>query len=207
MRLPFGNVAFAPNCQLIGREMTPDFAILRPAIYLRGELAGLRAPLRADAGTADVWYEGPVPLLPEAAESMLVASERVPWGNNPVIRLMIVALDSSETLGSVLIHRSADRTSRLTLTVGERVPMRAQVEGEALGLVVSWLLNEIGVMTVTIRVPADEMSMLAAAEAAGMRTAVRLREHVARPGGRVDVLTMERVNEGWGRRWRSGDHD
>lgn len=187
--------------------MTADFTRLPPAIYLRGALTGLRAPLLADAGDASIWYEGDVPLLPDAAESLLVAGERVPWGNNPNIRLIIVALDSGETVGGILVQRSANRTSRLTVTVGERVPMRAQVQAEVPGLVVPWLLEEVGLMTVTIAVPADETSMLAGAEAAGMRIAVRRREYVVRPGGRVDLLTLERVNEEWGRQWRSDDHD
>lgn len=186
--------------------MIEDGSGLPPAIYLRGELVGLRAPLRADAGDASVWYEGDPPLLPEAAESLLVAGERIPWGNNPTIRLMIVALDSGEIMGGLLVHRSANRTSQLTLTVGERVPQRAQVQAEVLRMVVPWLLNEVGLMTVSIRIPADETSMLNAAEGAGMRTAVRLREYVVRPGGRVDLLTMECVNAEWGRRWRSHDH-
>jgi RimJ/RimL family protein N-acetyltransferase len=186
--------------------MIEDGGGLPPAIYLRRDLVGLRAPLRADAGDASAWYEGEAPLLPDAAESLLAAGERIPWGKNPTIRLMIVELDSGEIVGSLLVHRSASRTSQLTLIVGERVCQRAQVQAEALRLAVPWLLNEVGLMTVTIRIPADETSMLDAAEGAGMRTAVRLREYVVRPGGRVDLLTLERVNEEWGRRWRSHDH-
>ncbi len=186
--------------------MVEDGSGLPPAIYLRGKLVGLRAPLRADAGDASVWYEGDPPLLPEAAESLLAAGERIPWGNNPTIRLMIVALASGEIVGGLIVHRSASRTSQLALTVGERVPQRAQVQAEVLRLAVPWLLNEVGLMTVTIRIPADETSMLTAAEGAGMHTAVRLREYVVRPGGRVNLLTMERVNEDWGRRWRRHDH-
>ena len=186
--------------------MTPDDALLPPAIYLRGDIIGLRAPVRADAGYVDIWKEDDTPLLPEAAESLLIAGERVPWGNNPVIRLMIVGLDSGETLGSLVVHRSGNRTSRLTLTVGADVQRRAQIERDALGLAVPWLLNEIGLMTVTIQVPADETTRVSAAEAAGMSIAVRLREYIARPDGRTDLLTLERINEEWGQRWRRGDH-
>jgi RimJ/RimL family protein N-acetyltransferase len=65
---------------------------------------------------------------------------------------------------------------------------------------VPWLLDELALMTVKIRIPADDVALIAAAERAGMRQAVRLREAIARPQGRVDLLMFERVNAQWGRR-------
>ena len=61
--------------------------------------------------------------------------------------------------------------------------------GDILTLVVPWLLEEIGLMTVVLETPADDDAMISAAEAGGMSIAVRRREHVVRPGGRVVVLT------------------
>lgn len=183
-----------------------EFASLPPAVWLRGDLVGLRAAVRSDAGEADAWYGGERPLTPDAAEALLVLGERVPWGNNPVLRLMIVALVEGTVLGAVVIYRTQDRTSRVELTIGANVDIRAEIEREVLGLVVPWLLGEVGLMTVKMRIAADDLSLISAAEQAGMRQAVRLRESILRPTGRVDLLMFERVNQEWGRSWKeAGD--
>lgn len=185
--------------------MNPDFASLPPAVWLRGKMIGLRAVIRADAGDVDLWYEGSPPLTPDEAEARLVSGERIPWGNNPIIRLMIVSLEGSEALGGVVVTRSQSRTSDIVLTVGRRAANREEIEREALGLIVPWLLNEVGLMTVKMRIPADESSILAAATLTGMREAVRLREYVVRDVGRADLLIVERVNRQWGRPWKAED--
>jgi RimJ/RimL family protein N-acetyltransferase len=162
-----------------------DFVSLPPAIWLRGQVIGLRAPVRGDAGEVDTWYAGDPPLTPDEAEALLVAGERVPWGNNPVIRLMVVSLVEGTVVGGVVITRSQNRTSRIEITLGARVDEREEIQLEVLGLIVPWLLDELGLMTVKIQMPADDVALIAAAEHAGMRQAVRLREAIARPQGRV----------------------
>lgn len=186
--------------------MNPDFDSLPPAVWLRRTMIGLRAVVRTDAGDVDAWYEGSPPLTPDEAEALLVAGDRIPWGNNPVIRLMIVSLEEGEVLGSVVISRFQSRTSQIVLTIGQRAVNRPEIEREALALVVPWLLDEVGLMTVKMRLPADETSLIAAALHAGMREAVRLREYVARDDGRVDVLMFERVNRQWGQPWKVVDN-
>lgn len=183
-----------------------DFVSLPPAVWLRGDLIGLRAPVRSDAGEVDAWYAGDPPLTPDAAEALLVAGERIPWGNNPVVRLMIVGLVEGSVLGSVVVYRSQSRTSRVELVLGSRIEDRGEIQHEVLELVVPWLLGELGLMTVKIRIPADDTSLIAAAGQAGMRQAVRLREAIARPTGRVDLLMFERVNPQWGRSWKEAHH-
>lgn len=172
--------------------------ILAP--WLTGSRVGLRAPVLEDAAAIAAWCDDtPLP-LPGAAEEMLAREERVPWGKNPAARLMIVSLQDHSVQGSVVIERTQGRTSRISLVVGGRGIDRPAVQHEVLGIVVPWLLGEMGLMTVTMRIPADDTALLAAADAAGLREAVRLREFVRRESGRVDMLIVERVNEAWGRR-------
>jgi hypothetical protein len=54
-------------------------------------------------------------------------------------------------------------------------------------------------MIATIDVAADESTVIDTASEIGMNEVVRLREYVARPNGRVDLLMFERVNLSWGR--------
>jgi len=191
----------------MGRFERQDFAMLPPAVWLRGDLVGLRAAVRSDAGEADAWYEGGPPLTPDQAEGLLIASERIPWGNNPNLRLMIVSLPDGGVVGGLMVYRSQGRTSRLELTMGRPVANLAAMEREVLGSVVPWLLDEVGLMTVKIRIPADALSLIDAAKQAGMRQAVRLREFVARGQERVDLLMFEKVNPDWGRPWKEARHD
>lgn len=170
------------------------------APWLTGPRIGLRAPVREDAGDVAAWC-GDTPLpLPDAAEEMLVREERVPWGKNPAARLMIVAVGDGSVVGSIIIERTMNRTSQVSLFIGGRNVDTASIQRDVVGLVVPWLLGEIGLMTVKMRIPADETSLIEAVEAAGLREAVRLREFLRRDTGRVDMLIFERVNDGWGHR-------
>jgi hypothetical protein len=167
------------------------------AAWLSDEVIGLRAPLIDDAGEAERWYEGPSGSR-EDVEIELRRQERIPWGRNPTIRLIAVELATGSILAGVVVDRSANRTGRLTVTCldGEE---RATVLSRIFSLLLQWLFDEVGLMTAVLRVPADDAAMIRAAEAAGMRVAVRLREHIRRKGCRVDLLELERVNMDWGR--------
>lgn len=169
--------------------------------YLRDERFGLRAPNLDDADSACAWYEGPFPLSSETARNLLAEQETIPWGANPTIRLMVVDLATSTVVGGALVERTDNRVSDLRITVGgpelsheEHQRMRAAV----LGLVAPWVMNELDLMTTRIDVPADEAILIDAAIQLGMLEAARLREHVARPTERVDLLMLELVDRDWG---------
>lgn len=181
---------------------------LRPvAMYLRDARYGLRAPSLDDAGQASAWYEGHVPISPDTARDLLAEQETIPWGANPVIRLMVVELDTGDVIGGALVKRDDNRVSELTITVGgpdwsgER---RQQISAAVLRLLVPWVMQELALMTTRIDVPADETTLIDTARQLGMTEAVRLREHVARADGRVDLLMLELVNDAWGRGVREG---
>lgn len=167
------------------------------AAWLSDEVIGLRAPLIEDAAEAERWYEERS-VSGEDVENELRRQERIPWGRNPTIRLVAVELATGAILAGVVVERSANRTCRLTVTCidGEE---RVTVLDHIFSLLVPWLFDEVGLMTAVLRVPADDAAMIRAAEAAGMRVAVRLRQQIRREGGRVDLLELERVNIDWGR--------
>jgi hypothetical protein len=168
-------------------------------VYLQTERIGLRAALLSDAVDVDIWHPQPEPLSVEGAAQLLKAGERIPWGGNPVIRLMAVRPGSGEVVAGVVITRSANRTSTIELSCPHADPNRPAILRDMLGLLLPWLLDELGLMTVVIETPEDDEALLEAATAAGMTIAVRRREHILRPADRVDLLQMERVNLDWGR--------
>jgi hypothetical protein len=172
------------------------------AAYLRDGTYGLRAPVLEDADCAVAWYEGAFPTSSETARELLIGQETIPWGMNPTIRLMVVDLASGEVVGGALVERQNDRVGKLAITAGG--PDRAG-EGEqrlrvaVLRLLVPWVMGELNLMVAVIDVPADEEILIEAARELGLLEVVRRREHIARPSGRVDLLTLERVNRRWGR--------
>lgn len=187
-------------------EIQPPLIDEPTALYLRGTTVGLRAPLRDDAGFVNAWHEGPRSLTPDEAEALLHKEERVPWGYNPTLRLMIVEHETRDVVGSVVVERSAQRTCKLTVTVDVRHPRQAGIQHEAVTLIVPYLIDEISLMVVTMTLPADADALIRAAKDAGLKEVVRLREFIRRDNCRIDLLTLERVNWNWGRPPGAEDH-
>jgi len=70
-------------------------------------------------------------------------------------------------------------------------------KGEALALVVRWLVDECHKPIVHVDLPASEVPAIAAIEAAGMRQTARFREKRFIAGAWVDELVYEYANPGW----------
>lgn len=170
------------------------------ATWLRDGAIGLRAPSLDDADHVAAWYEGAFPIAPDTAGELLREQETIPWGANPTIRLMIVDLQTQDVVGGALVEHADRRVSEIRITVGGPAPSpeRQRISAVVLRLLVPWVMDELDMMTTRIDVPADETILIAAALGLGMREAVRLREHIARPSGRVDLLMLELVNPAWG---------
>lgn len=175
--------------------MTPN---LEPARWLATDRVGLRAPELPDTDHADAWYIGERDPDPGSLERELRRRESIPWGGNPVITLVAVDLRDKRIAGGVVATRSANRMADVRVHVPNADPDRDLLLRDILGLAVPWLLHEVGLLTVVLGTPADDTGLVDAALAAGMVEAVRRREHVVRPGGRVDLLQLERVNWKWG---------
>ncbi len=188
--------------------MDTESSSLPVAVYLRNDRLGLRAPARDDAARANAWYEGHFPVTPQVAEDLLVEQETIPWGNNPTIRLMVIDLETGAVVGGALVERTDNRVSKLRITVGavDRSDIeRQRIRSDVLRVLLPWVMDELDLMIATIDVPADESTVIEAASEIGMNGVVRLREYVARPNGRVDLLMFERINLSWGQ--GGADHD
>jgi RimJ/RimL family protein N-acetyltransferase len=184
------------------RAVDTESSSLPVAVYLRNERLGLRAPVREDAAHAGAWYEGTFPVTPQVAEDLLVEQETTPWGNNPTIRLMVIDLETGGVVGGALVERTDNRVSKLRITVGaanRSDDERQQTRADVLRILLPWVMDELDLMIATIDVAADESTVIDTASEIGMNEVVRLREYVARPNGRVDLLMFERVNLSWGR--------
>lgn len=172
------------------------------AIYLQDGRFGLRAPVPEDAEYAGAWYEGAFPISAEAAREHLAEHETLPWGINPTIRLIVVELDTGSVVGGVLVERQNNRVGKIVIVAGRPDPASEaaqRVRAAVLRMVVPWMMGELNLMTAVIDAPADETVVIEAARELGLVEVVRLREHIARPSGRVDLLMLERVNRRWGR--------
>ena len=104
--------------------------------------------------------------------------------------------------GGAIVERQDNRVGKLQVTAGgpDRAGEPAQrVRAAVLRLLVPWVMGELSMMTAVIDVPADEAIVIDTARELGLVEVVRLRDHIARPDGRVDLLMLERVNRRWGR--------
>jgi RimJ/RimL family protein N-acetyltransferase len=168
------------------------------ASYLSGRNIGLRAPALDDAESIATWDDGSLPRNPDAGREMLRRTEQTPWGNAENLRLMIVDLSVGNVVGSVMIERQQDRIGRIRIAAAPLLPAdrRDAIEGEVLDLVVPWMRDELDLMVLVLDIASDRAAVLARPAEHGFREVVRLREHILRPHGRVDLLLRDRRNLG-----------
>lgn len=172
------------------------------AVYLQDGRYGLRAPVPEDAEHAWAWYEGAFPISSETAREYLVEQESIPWGGNPTVRLVIIDLGTDAVVGGALVERQNNRVGKLKIVAGRPEPSSEaaqQLRAAVLRMLIPWMMGELNLMTAVLDVPSDETVVIAAAHELGLVEVVRLREHIARPSGRVDLLMLELVNRRWGR--------
>ncbi|MEJ7763473.1 MAG: hypothetical protein WKF80_11840 [Thermomicrobiales bacterium] len=152
-----------------------------------------------DAESASAWLPLPFPLSRERAETTLRDANAAPWGHQDPLDLLVCRRADGVVLGAFRLTGLAGRVGTCRLTIG---PVVAADEGDAIRtdlipVMVRWMRDELGLMTVGMWLPSDDGSGIAAAGSTGMTLAVRLREHVDRPGGRVDLLRFEAVGKPW----------
>jgi RimJ/RimL family protein N-acetyltransferase len=168
------------------------------AVYLTGERIYLRAPTRADVDAAVAWLETPFPVNQPAAEEHLKAEE-----SNPYVprerHYVIVRRQDDRIVGGVTerVHRALAYELRFHLAPWLDASEADVLRGEALSLLVPWIIGERDAMALAFETAADQPATIAAANALGMRQGARLRRFVARPEGRVDLLIFEALNPDW----------
>ena len=169
------------------------------AHYLRDDAIAFRPPEEEDAERSAAWYEGTFPLSTAQALKVLRKSETVPWGNNPKVRLICGRIDGSEVVGGVVIDREGQRVDDLKITPSRFLEPRDRhdIATRILRVLTRWLIEEVAVQSIVVRVPADHQHLMNAAESLGFRQTARYREHELRPHGFVDLLVYQLLNPNW----------
>ncbi len=175
---------------------------MRPP-YLSTERLTLRAMVAGDAAIATSWFPAPFPVSAGQAGRWLTDAHRSsPWDDPATLWLAIVRHESDGdrssdgVVGAVRLLHPRARASELSvhlaphLTPGEADALQAKV----VRLVVPWGRDELEAMVLTLSIGSDQPVSIAAAEGLGMIQAVRLREHLARPGRRADLLWYQALN-------------
>jgi RimJ/RimL family protein N-acetyltransferase len=166
---------------------------LRPA-YLTGARLYMRALLLDDKAHAAAWHPSPFPINAARAEEYI---KNVHKGESPrTFQFVIARLENDEIVGGLKLWTTF-RVGNLTFQMAPWLPDADELRAEALGIAVRWLRDDFELMTISVSLPADAPHSLAAAEQAGLRQNARLREALARPGGRVDELMFEALNPRW----------
>ncbi|MBA2520136.1 MAG: GNAT family N-acetyltransferase [Chloroflexia bacterium] len=165
--------------------------------FLVGEKLYLRAPEAGDANYALAWHPSPYPIIRQRAEKIL--KEEFPKdGDKRLVHLIACRRSDDIPVGAAAYDTRVRRTAYVKLhadpTLGDGA---AAVKAEILGILVPWLSAETKKMVVWAELDAPTPELLAAADAAGMRPAVRLREAIWQNGARHDQWVYERLHPRW----------
>jgi RimJ/RimL family protein N-acetyltransferase len=169
---------------------------MRPP-YLTGERVYVRALLATDKDTAIAWHGGPFPINAVRAETVLREAYHTPGWRRERWRLGIARRDTDVLIGGLTLSVSHWRRAWLDLQLAPMLDDPDAWRAETLRLVIPWLRDEGEFMTVTVAIEADQPATVAAADALGMVQVARLRERVARPGGRMDQFRYQALNPRW----------
>jgi RimJ/RimL family protein N-acetyltransferase len=165
------------------------------AIYLTGECVYLRALTNADNEIATAWFDSPFPIDATRAGTWLKETQRDPNASRR-LDLVIARLADDGAVGGATL-RTDFRIGTLQFHMAPALADADALRAEALRLLIPWLRDDLELMTVIARIAADEPATIAAAEALGMTPNARFREHVARPGHRVDMLMYQALFAPW----------
>ena len=169
------------------------------AIYLTGELIYLRAMVASDKDHAAAWFPGPFPIDASRAEAFLKESHENLFARERDFAIVRRSLD--EITGGAHVSMTGNH-ARVRLRTAPWVTDGASLRAEALDLLARWLVDESEHVTATFEIPADDAEVIERAQALGLVHGARLREFIARPGGRVDLLLMQKLNPYWVERER-----
>lgn len=160
--------------------------------YLTGKRLSLRAPVKADADVAAAWYPGIFPVGAVRAEAYLKETVKTAWWPGRELLLVIERVVDGQVVGGVVVEHPTGPGAVVTLTLAPHLgPDDADAtQSDTVRLLVPWLLHEAEVLTVTVEIGSDQPRSLTAAKDLGMETQIRLREFLARPGGRADLLQI-----------------
>lgn len=167
------------------------------ARYLTGERVYLRALVAEDQESVATWFAGPFPSNATQGERWLKEVHAdAGWGNKPRY-LAIVRVEDDAPSGGISLTVRGDRRGLLHFAMAPWLAEADALRAEALRLLVPWVRDDLELMTLDLYIAADEAVTKAVAEELGLRESARLREFVARPGGRVDRILYQVLNAPW----------
>lgn len=167
------------------------------ATYLTGETIYLRALTEADKETTGAWYPGSFPINAARAEDWLREAHTDIWGTNKARHYVIAQVADDAPIGGATLAVRGGRRGFLAFSFPLWRDDADALRAEALRIIVPWVRDDLELMVLILHVAADETATIAAAEALGMERTARMREFVARPGGRVDQVLYEAHNAPW----------
>ncbi len=181
--------------RLNNSALSPDTKELRlRAIYLTGEMVYLRAFVLDDKERAIAWFPGPFPVNATRAEEWLKETHKNPWGR--IKHYAICRVNGDDIVGSTKVWHDF-RHAMVTFDMAPLVEDADTLRADAIGIMTRWLRDEGEHLTVTFALASDEHASIAAAESVGCIETARFREHIARPGCRVDKLFFQALNPRW----------
>jgi RimJ/RimL family protein N-acetyltransferase len=164
------------------------------ATYLTGDRIYLRAMTLDDKDHAPAWFDSPFPIDTARAESFLKDEHKDLSARQRY--LIIASTETDEVIGAVHMYTNG-RVAEVWFVTAPWIDDADGIRADALQLVVPWLRDEATMATTDVQIHADHVKTIAAAEELGMRLGVRLREHIARPGHRVDLLKYQALGPAW----------
>jgi RimJ/RimL family protein N-acetyltransferase len=164
------------------------------ATYLTGERVYLRGMTLADKDHATAWFDGPFPIDATRAEEFLKDEHKDLSSRE---RHLIIGLTDTDEIAGCLHIYTNGQTADIWFSMAPWLDDADSLQADTLRMVIPWLRDEATMITTDLEVPADESRTIAAAEELGMQLAVRLREHIARPGHRVDLLLYQAPGPAW----------
>ncbi len=167
------------------------------AAYLTGAQVYLRALVADDKATVATWFAGPFPSNATQGERWLKDVYSDEWGANRPRYLVIVRAEDDRPIGGVALTVRENRRGLVHFAMAPWLAEADALRAEALRLLVPWVRDDLELMTLELYLAADEATTRAMAEELGLREGARLREFVARPGGRADRLLYQALNTPW----------
>ena len=176
-------------------------------LYLSSDQLYLRAMIAGDAALAAAWFPGAFPVNGDQASRWLREQhDTSPWDGPPHTWLAVVERPTDTTdaerngaeavVGGVRMSHPRGRTTDVKIRIAPSIePVAAdQLQADVMRLVVPWARDELEAMVVTVAIGSDQPVSIAVAQELGMLQAARLRDHLARPGRRADLLWYQALN-------------
>ena len=177
--------------------------------YLSTDRLAVRAMVADDALAAAAWFPAAFPVNADQAGRWIGEQHRTsPWDGPPRLWLTVVRIGEQEPNssiprqrvvgGGVAMSHPRGRTTDVLIRIAPSIDHAEadQLQAEVIRLLVPWARDELEAMVVTVAFGSDQPSSVVAAQELGMLPAARLREHLARPGRRADLLWFQALNAG-----------